>query len=235
MPTDIPTVQLHYSEKIRFHVAQAKLCAETGNFAYFHDSRAQYIAKGVDYHATLQAQNVSDETLKELTQLNVGSTEASESSVTELEDGVKGIKVDEGLPPDEKKLEWRKKILEKIEAAKKKVTDAMDAAGSKAIELISALPEKAQDTATTFFNNGMDIAMEAFDYMVAKIGKLWDWIVDFIQGIWTALENTWYAVTSFVSDCVKRLWPSESSLQTNGVDGIDGNCVLPLIGLRICG
>lgn len=235
MPTDSATVQLPWGEKLRFHVAQAKLCAETGNFAYFHDSRAQYIAKGVDYHATLQAQNVSDEDLQKLRELNIASTEASETSVTELESDVKGIKVDDDLSPDVKKLEWRKRILEKIEVAKKKVIDAMDAAGSKAIEVISALPESAQDTATTFFNNGMDIAMEAFDYLVARIGELWNWIVDFIQGIWTALEDTWNAVSNFVNDCVSRLWPWKSSLQTNGVDDIDGDCALLLMSLRICG
>ena len=229
------TLRIPWREKIRFHVAQAKLCGETGNFAYFHDSRAQYIAKDIDYRAVLQAQGVSDGDLRPLTDLNVSSTQANDNAVTELEEGIKNIHVDPDLTPAEQKQEWKKRILEKNEAAKKKVTDAIDAAANKAIDIIAAFPENIQDNAAAFYEQGMDIAMEAFDYLVARISELWNWIVDFIKGIWTALENTWNAVTDFVSYCVSRLLPGKGSSRINGAYYSNGDCVLLFIGLRICG
>ena len=99
----------------------------------------------------------------------------------------------------------------------------MDGAGSRAIEVIDALPASTQDRATDFYLEGLNIVMEAFDYLSAKIDQVWNWIAEFIKAIWTALENTWNLVDSFVHECVRRLSGSGLSLQENGIDNVNGN------------
>ena len=221
----ITPVKLQWSEKLRFHVAQAKHCADTGDFAYFHASRARHVSKGIDHLATLQAQGVPQDELDKLTNINVSTTESSEVATTELEEDVKAVKVDDKLPEEVKKAEWTKKLTEKNDAAKKKVNDAMDAGLDEAITLISALPDDAQDTAADFFMQGMDIAMEAFDFMVQKISQLYNAVVDFMKKIWTALQNAWNAVSGKVISCVKRLFGFKAVLQTNGADTVTGKII----------
>ncbi|KAL8687839.1 MAG: hypothetical protein Q9218_006100, partial [Villophora microphyllina] len=199
-------IKLHWSKKLHHHVAQAKHCASTGNFAYFHAARLQYITTGIDHAATLKAQDVPQDDLDRLNGINISTTESCETSTTELEKDVKAIQVDDKLPEAVKKAEWTKKLTDKNEVAKKKVTDAMDAGLEEAISLISAMPESSQDSAADFFLYGMNIAMEAFDFMIQKISQLYNAVVDFMKKIWTALTAVWNAVSDQVSSCVRKLF-----------------------------
>ena len=207
-------VKLHWSRKLQFHVSQAKHCSDTGNFTYFDVHRAQYLAEGIDHVATLKAQNVADTDMDELRNINVATTESSETATTELEGDIKAIKVNDKLPEQEQQAEWVLKLEEKNTIAKNKVNNAMDASLNAAINLISAMPESSQDAAANFFMAGVDIAMEAFDYMVQKISQLYQAAVDLIKKIWTALTNVVNLIGDKVVGCVKKLFGLNSAAPT---------------------
>ena len=223
------TAKIHWTQKLHFHLTQAKHCVENGDFTYFHVCRAQYIANGVDHLATLQAQGVPDDDLDKFTGINVSTTETSEVATSELQRDFKATQIDSNLPEPVKKAACTEKLTEQNAVAKQKVVNAMDAGLDKAIDLISAMPASAQDSAASFFMLGMGVAMEALEVMVARISQLCDSIVEFIQKIWKALEKAWKAVSDKVSSCVRRLFGLKASAQTNGTDKVDGEHI-PIFG-----
>ena len=227
------TPQLHWSQKLRFHVAQAKHSAATGNFTYFHVSRAQYIANGVDHVAILKASDVPKETLDKLVNINVSSVEICEVATTEFEHEIKHTKVEEKLEENAKKKEWRRVLTEKTEAAKKKVNDALDAGLEVGMSLIDKLPESAQDASSSMFAAGIDVIMGAFEVLVAKLLELFKAITDFIRGIWTAVEAASNVVSDKVSSAVSWLFSWTKFEQTDGIDDATGECSSKIAILKI--
>lgn len=230
-------VPLDWAEKLRFNVSQAKLSAVTGNFNYFHASRAQYIANGVDYVATLQAENIDEAEAIKISTINATSAETNETAVAELERELKATKVDTKLPQAEQELEWVKRINERNEACKQTVIDRMDSATKEAINLIHKLPKESQDAAANFYDKGLQLVVECFEVMAKYIEEFLNHIVDFIHGVWTALVSAYNAVKNYVGGAVETImgWFGGffASAQSNGIIDVDGKCKFNFDNLRI--
>lgn len=226
------TVPLHWAEKLRFNVYQAKLSAATGNFSYFHASRAQYIANGVDYAATFQVENNDTAEVTKINEINAASAETNKKAMAKLENELKDTKVDKSLPRAEQEREWEKRIRGTNEAAKQMVIDRMDSATNQAVNLIQQMPEKSQDSAADIYDRGLQIVLECFEYLVKKIEELYDNILEFIKEVWSTIVSAYNAVKDWVSSAVDRIMGSfdgfSALAQTNGIVDVDGECDLNL-------
>lgn len=230
-------VPLDWAEKLRFNVYQAKLSAVTGNFNYFHASRAQYIANGVDYVATLQAENIDQAEAIKINEINAASAETNETAMAELEHELKATTIDKNLPLAEQELEWVKRIRERNEACKKTVIDRMDSATEGAIVLIHKLPKESQDAAASIYDKGLQLVMGCFEYLAKKIEEFYNYIVDFIKGVWSAIVSAYNAVKDWVGGAVETImgWFGGffASAKSNGIVDVDGKCKSIFDNLRI--
>ena len=216
-----PIAEPEWAESIHFDLFHCKLATATGDFAYFHNTRAQWGNKRHVFN------ELDDKTKAALGAINEQAALAHNTVMEKLKDNIENTEIDKSKPEDVQKQDWETAIRIQNEEAKKTINDQMDATAEEAISVIKQLPEGTQSIAASAYQVGVNLVMTAFEFLAAKIKEIYNHIVDFLRGVWDVLVNTYEAVKDWVGGVVGQIrnffgFSLLALTEANGVVDMDG-------------
>ncbi|KAI8278878.1 hypothetical protein K4K60_005895 [Colletotrichum sp. SAR11_57] len=185
-----------WKRQLYVNKAQALLALDSENFTFFqirHALRAQPTETPEQVFISLGGNSGTVDNLKDL---NISNAMENETAFAQYKQDT------EDLKGEKDQQVWKQKMEERKNATKKRVNAAIDATYDAAADVIDQLPPSEQESAFNIFDLGQQWVMNAFETLVDQMKKVIGYIVDFIKGVWTAMQTAWTTVRNAVSTAV---------------------------------
>ena len=225
------TTNILWADRIDFAVQQSTLAIETGDFAYFHASKAHYIANDVDYAAEIGTEVLDPKVKASLSQSLTKGAEYANTVVASVDKNLEATKINDKLSQADKEKFWNDRIDEENLKAQKDLIAHMNAAAEEAKRVIAAVPtENLRKVATDLYLAAFNLVHDAVNYAISQLKQIYTMVKSFLQKIFAPLINLVHVVGSFVGGVVSKVrgffgLSTESALaQTYGLVGIGGKC-----------
>jgi hypothetical protein len=190
-----------WEKQIRHHAFQIEQAVRSRNFGYIHNLRAQRVARGIDYAATLRvALDGVDEVDHRLARVSIDAAEDHQFIFTEYTDEVRR------LPDNQQdKDHWRERVHERSRQAEEKLLKVIHLAAEESIFVIGRIPLAAQHAATSFFFEAFGYLENVIETVVKQIDQVFIQVVDYIRGVWIELQTSWEIVNGTVRTAVEAV------------------------------
>lgn len=194
----------------KLHLRKAILLnsIRTENFTYLHIQAALFHDRDTtepDSHALAEA------TARQIKNLNITFAEENETAFAGYKAETEALEVEMRAAS-----EWTRRMRAGKEKAKTSLCEAVHNIYNLAEDLIHNLPHHKQDAAYDLFAVGQNFVSQVFDWCVTEMTRVIDSIVDFMKGIWTAMDAAWITIhegVNTVIDWIKGIFgggPSEA-------------------------